>query len=222
MNIRDIMLDAETFGLKVNAPIVQIGAIGFDRDTGETGPGILLNIDLDDALRHGVADGETLARWLVQGDEARQGLLVNPLSRKEALGKLRSFCNHLRLQAMNPAGNQVRVWACGATFDIAKLEYQYEVLGENDQGCLAEVHVAYIHDEVSVVTEDRKHEAPWIFNAARDTRTIEDVSPIDRQEALAISGWDGSQEIHHNALSDAKYQVAYLVPMLNALKGDRT
>lgn len=187
MNGTDVMIDLETFGLKTNAPIVQIGAAAFDRDTGVVGRTFFRNILIDSALRSGEADGETVAWWLSRGRAARESLLEDPVGMPTALMDLRTFIADLETQGV------VRPWACGSTFDIAKLEYQYEVQHEQH--------------------------TPWAFHTVRDVRTVEDLSPLDRDAALALSSWEQKGETQHNALSDCRYQIAFLVPMLCALGG---
>ena len=51
--MNDLMLDIETLGTTYNAVVVQVGAIYFDRLTGDIDAGICLNISIDDCLKHG-------------------------------------------------------------------------------------------------------------------------------------------------------------------------
>ena len=78
-SMRELMVDIETMGNNVNSPIVQIGAVYFSLETGETGDEYLINLDLDDAIRNGATpDGRTIYWWLSQSKEARQSIVDNP------------------------------------------------------------------------------------------------------------------------------------------------
>lgn len=111
--MKDIMLDLETFGTSHNAVIVQIGACYFDRNTGEIGEKILLNIDADDSVRNGFEiDGRTVYWWLNQSDEARKSILADGLllKVKPALSEFNDFVK----------GSNNRIWS-HATFDFVIL-----------------------------------------------------------------------------------------------------
>jgi hypothetical protein len=73
--MKEMMVDIETLGTAVNAPIVQIGAVYFSMETGELGEEYLVNLDLEDAIKHGAQpDGSTIYWWLGQSKAAREGL----------------------------------------------------------------------------------------------------------------------------------------------------
>ncbi|EON3121769.1 3'-5' exoribonuclease, partial [Escherichia coli] len=62
-----LMIDLETMGTNTNAPIVVIGAVFFDPQTGEIGPVFYIVISLTDAMNTGaVPDGGTIEWWLKQ------------------------------------------------------------------------------------------------------------------------------------------------------------
>lgn len=191
INITDIMIDVETLGLAVTAPIIQIGAVGFDRRTGKTRHKLLVNIEFEDAIQNGTIEGGSLEWWFSQDEQARESLFSgDSVSLKEALLQLSRFFDMVSGEGDEP----LKVWACGVVFDIGKIEHQMTRLS------------------VPI---------PWDFRDIRDTRTIEDISPISR--ALAIEHTTGNLSqcsIAHNALDDCLWQIGYLVPMLNRITED--
>ncbi|EHB2472636.1 exonuclease, partial [Shigella flexneri] len=63
-----LMIDLETMGKNPDAPIISIGAIFFDPQTGDMGPEFSKTIDLETA--GGVIDRDVIKRWLKQSREA--------------------------------------------------------------------------------------------------------------------------------------------------------
>ena len=61
--MNDIMLDLETLGVDSNAPIIQIGLVEFDRETGELGEEKELTIDIDDCLIGNFKPTGSTIRW---------------------------------------------------------------------------------------------------------------------------------------------------------------
>ncbi|EJH0878954.1 exonuclease [Escherichia coli] len=118
-----LMIDLETMGKKSNAPIVVIGAVFFDPQTGEIGPTFYIVISLVDAMDTGaVPDGSTIEWWLAQSSEARSAILVDQVKLVDALIQFREFINEYSDE------NFVQVWGNGATFDNTILRTSYERL----------------------------------------------------------------------------------------------
>ncbi|EPD0988418.1 3'-5' exoribonuclease domain-containing protein [Escherichia coli] len=118
-----LMIDLETMGTNTNAPIVVIGAIFFDPQTGEIGPVFYIVISLTDAMNTGaVPDGGTIEWWLKQSSEARAAILTDQVKLKDALSRFREFINEYSDEKF------VQVWGNGATFDNAILRTSYERL----------------------------------------------------------------------------------------------
>ncbi|HBN7286081.1 exonuclease [Escherichia coli] len=118
-----LMIDLETMGKKSNAPIVVIGAVFFDPQTGEIGPTFYIVISLVDAMDTGaVPDGSTIEWWLAQSSEARSAILVDQVKLVDALIQFREFINEYSDEKF------VQVWGNGATFDNAILRTSYERL----------------------------------------------------------------------------------------------
>ncbi|HDD9007551.1 TPA: 3'-5' exoribonuclease [Escherichia coli] len=118
-----LMIDLETMGTNTNAPIVVIGAVFFDPQTGEIGPVFYIVISLTDAMNTGaVPDGGTIKWWLKQSSEARAAILTDQVKLKDALSRFREFINEYSDEKF------VQVWGNGATFDNAILRTSYERL----------------------------------------------------------------------------------------------
>ncbi|MGA1831611.1 3'-5' exonuclease [Rhizobium wenxiniae] len=113
----DLMIDLETLGNKVNAPIFAIGAVYFNPETGELGETFEGAIDLEDAMRYGKPDGSTIKWWLGQGDSARQKAIRGRHTSVQVFEAFYSFCGK--------HGSNVCPWGNGATFDISMLEYSF-------------------------------------------------------------------------------------------------
>jgi hypothetical protein len=111
-----LMIDLETMGTEVNAPIISIGAVFFDPDIGELGDTFDEAIDLEDAFRWGKCSGSTVKWWMGQGDEARKRAIRGTQSSQEAFGKFLRFCARESARSLQPWGN-------GASFDISMLDY---------------------------------------------------------------------------------------------------
>ncbi|AHE62285.1 exonuclease family protein [Escherichia albertii KF1] len=118
-----LMIDLETMGTNTNAPIVVIGAVFFDPQTGEIGPVFYIAISLTDAMNTGaVPNGGTIEWWLKQSSEARAAILTDQVKLKDALSRFREFINEYSDEKF------VQVWGNGATFDNAILRTSYERL----------------------------------------------------------------------------------------------
>ncbi|HAH0814007.1 TPA: exonuclease [Escherichia coli] len=118
-----LSVDLETMGTNTNAPIVVIGAVFFDPQTGEIGPVFYIVISLTDAMNTGaVPDGGTIEWWLKQSSEARAAILTDQVKLKDALSQFREFINEYSDEKF------VQVWGNGATFDNAILRASYERL----------------------------------------------------------------------------------------------
>ncbi|EPA4282400.1 3'-5' exoribonuclease, partial [Escherichia coli] len=118
-----LMIDLETMGTNTNAPIVVIGAVFFDPQTGEIGPVFYIVVSLTDAMNTGaVPDGGTIEWWLKQSSEARTAILTDQVKLRDALSRFREFINEYSDEKF------VQVWGNGATFDNAILRTSYERL----------------------------------------------------------------------------------------------
>lgn len=120
------MIDLESMGKKPNAPIVSIGAVFFNPQTGELGQEFYTAVSLESAMAQGaVPDGDTILWWLKQSPEARSAICVDdamPIT--DALSELSHFIHR---HAYNL--KYMKVWGNGATFDNVILRGAYERAG---------------------------------------------------------------------------------------------
>jgi hypothetical protein len=110
------MIDIETLGKRPNAPILSIGAVKFDPETGKTSGGFYEAIDPADSFKYGVPDGDTFKWWMMQSDAARNAAVSGKCMLPDALKKLAAFY---------PNWKEVKVWGNGPSFDMTILEYAY-------------------------------------------------------------------------------------------------
>ncbi|EOU8465106.1 3'-5' exoribonuclease [Escherichia coli] len=116
-----LMIDLETMGKNPDAPIISIGAIFFDPQTGDMGPEFSKTIDLETA--GGVIDRDTIKRWLKQSREAQSAIMTDEIPLDDALLQLREFIDE------NSGEFFVQVWGNGANFDNTILRRSYERQG---------------------------------------------------------------------------------------------
>ena len=116
-----LMIDLETMGKNPDAPLISIGAIFFDPQTGDMGPEFSKTIDMDTA--GGVIDRGTIKWWLKQSREAQSAILTDEIPLDDALLQLREFIDE------NSGEFFVQVWGNGANFDNTILRRSYERQG---------------------------------------------------------------------------------------------
>ncbi|MBS9199133.1 3'-5' exoribonuclease [Escherichia coli] len=116
-----LMIDLETMGKNPDAPIISIGAIFFDPQTGDMGPEFIKTVDLETA--GGIIDRGAIKWWLKQSREAQSAILVDEIPLDDALLQLREFIDE------NSGEFFVRAWGNGANFDNVILRRSYERQG---------------------------------------------------------------------------------------------
>ncbi|EHK6152635.1 3'-5' exoribonuclease, partial [Escherichia coli] len=116
-----LMIDLETMGKNPDAPVISIGAIFFDPQTGDMGPEFSKTIDLETA--GGVIDRNTIKWWLKQSREAQSAIMTDEIPLDDALLQLREFIDE------NSGEFFVQVWGNGANFDNTILRRSYERQG---------------------------------------------------------------------------------------------
>ncbi|HGY8233549.1 TPA: 3'-5' exoribonuclease [Escherichia coli] len=116
-----LMIDLETMGKNPDAPIISIGAIFFDPQTGDMGPEFSKTIDLETA--GGVIDRDTIKWCLKQSREAQSAIMTDEIPLDDALLQLREFIDE------NSGEFFVQVWGNGANFDNTILRRSYERQG---------------------------------------------------------------------------------------------
>ena len=116
-----LMIDLETMGKNPDAPIISIGAIFFDPQTGDMGPEFSKTIDLETA--GGVIDRDTIKWWHKQSREAQSAIMTDEIPLDDVLLQLREFIDE------NSGEFFVQVWGNGANFDNTILRRSYERQG---------------------------------------------------------------------------------------------
>lgn len=193
----DIMVDIETLGSTPGSVITQIGAVAFDPHAepgSHIGLGVHVNIDVDDALRHGLTvSHDTLRWWFQQSDAARELAIASrdvrlpyrALPLVEALENIRQYCT------------VERIWSHGAAFDIPII----------DAACAA-ARVAPCWNG---------------HRTARDTRTLYDLLPggTGRPPQIDVNALlSGARLVPHHALSDAKIQAVEVQEAFRILRSE--
>lgn len=186
----NVMIDLETLSTHKNAAIIEIGAVEFNKETGETGEMFNVIIKPSDWCKNGRhVDGETIQWWLSQSDEARKRFTeisedITVMKLEDALHQLRYFimgCDNLD----DRSKEHVVVWGNGSTFDISILEDAYEYFGI---------------------------ELPWKYWSVNDVRTIVDLNPSVKKNCK----FDGG--VKHSAVADCLHQIKYTVETIKDLK----
>ena len=121
-----LMIDLESMGKKPTAPIVAIGAVFFDPQSGVLGAEFYAAVDLSSAMAQGATpDGDTILWWLKQSAEARAALCTDDTRHiTDALSELSAFISR---NSDNP--RYLKVWGNGANFDNVILRSAYERAG---------------------------------------------------------------------------------------------
>lgn len=127
-----VMIDIETLGTNINAPIASIGAVFFEPSTGCTGARFYLRVDFEnDMLNGAIPDAGAIKFWLKQSREAQAELVAgDSVSIWEALNQLDSFISE---NAVPDDLDLLQVWANSPTFDCAILRNAYR---RSDMECL--------------------------------------------------------------------------------------
>lgn len=108
--MKDVMIDFETLGNGKDKCVCQVGAVYFDRITGELGAEFKATIHAGSHERYGgKIDARTVYWWLAQLEEARASILTDRVDILPAFTELNAFL----------AGAE-RIWS-HATFDFVTL-----------------------------------------------------------------------------------------------------
>ena len=174
------MIDLETADNVATAALFTCAAVQCDLTTGETGKEFHRAIDLQSCIEEGLTvNGNTIYWWFKQSDEARKAV--------DLLDKLtlKMFCRNLNhfieicAKDLQVSPKLFKLWGNGASFDNAIVRHAYRAINE-------ELVIPFWND--------------------RDIRTVVGFYPKQMFYSL-------KQEIprteSHNALHDAKYQIAY-------------
>lgn len=121
--MKHIMLDLETLGTRLDAPIISIGACEFDDKGTHRELYAILKLNQND-ISH--TDMETVMWWMKQDDAARSIFNAPNAYRKDT--GLKYFWDWM--QQFDPKG--LRIWSHGAGFDIPIMENALRLAGDVD------------------------------------------------------------------------------------------
>lgn len=142
----DIMIDLETLGTAVDAPVISIGAQEFDTSTGKLGSSFYVACDVKDQIDSKLrfCDTSTLKWWMGQSEGAKKVFKEGALPTKQCLEELSKWV--LKLAGSKAKSTRkAYVWGNGSSFDITLLETLYKDFGV---------------------------ECPWMFYKVMDLRTF--------------------------------------------------
>lgn len=118
----DIMIDIETMGNSPTSAIVQIGAVAFDRQTGEIKDRFLVNVDLQSEMKNGfTVDASTIEWWMEQKDKT---WMVPIHLRKSTVVALKELSRWISVNITNRG----YIWS-HSTFDAPIITYHYDKMG---------------------------------------------------------------------------------------------
>ena len=121
--MRDVMVDIETLGTRAGSVILSLGAVGFDRNTGQISPlHFHMSVSVASSLRLGATvDAQTVSWWRDQSVEA-QAVIWRSLSGGDELPDvLKAFAEWLQVQGQEcelPVdARHIKIWGNGSDFD---------------------------------------------------------------------------------------------------------
>lgn len=215
-SMQDISIDIETLSTRFDAAILSIGAVAFDRNTGEIGEKLYVEVDVADAIAHGHVAGSTLEWWMQQSERARQ-LFGAP-------GKSHLAVVLDQLSTFVTQRQGAKVWGNGATFDITILEHAYARMSKpvpwkfwdiRDMRTIVEAATKVGLDKHSVPFEGTAHNA--VDDAIHQARVIArswgfccaPAAPIFRPTDDAL--WDQTlqeRDRYHEVADELAAQIA--------------
>lgn len=121
--MKHVMVDLETLGTNADAPIIAIGAVVFDDETGELSNEFYAKIDVESAVAEcGPIDPDTFKWWMQQSYEARTDAISGTTDFVDALTAF-----HQYVKGLDEAQyGGITVWGNGASFDNSMLADAYK------------------------------------------------------------------------------------------------
>lgn len=157
-----VMVDLETMGKKSDAPIVSIGAVIFDPETGFLGETFYKVVSLESAVSWGAEiDPSTVIWWMKQSSEARSEIANdNAIQLDDALLQFSEFV----FENIPGGCETAQIWGNSATFDNTVLRSSFE------RACL---------------------DCPWDYRNDRDVRTMVELGKaigFDAKSSIPFEG----------------------------------
>jgi len=161
----ELMVDIETLGTVMGAPVITIGAVLFDPYASDSSEELarrvfLRRLDISDAIKIGPnVDGGTMRWWFEQDDNAIKALIGDDaVSAQEAFKDLEEYCSERGTFASTKYFDDIRdfpktnrYWAKDPDFDMRLMQHYYD------------------HPSISA-------KQPWKFWECRSVRTVQDLA----------------------------------------------
>lgn len=109
--MKDLMIDIETLDTLPTSAILSIGAVYFDRETGEISDKFYTRIEFSNAVAIGTVSPLTLEWWSKQSEEARNEAFSG---KEHPFNACHDFSKFIKPNTL--------VWGNGSVFDITILE----------------------------------------------------------------------------------------------------
>jgi exodeoxyribonuclease VIII len=170
-NNMELMLDIETLGTKVGAPVLTIGAVLFNPYKCDSSQLLMIRslsirIDISDSIKFSAIGqdpedaGKTIRWWFEQDNAAIKALVGDDcVSMQEALIQLNRYClergtfvNEEFFEGLSDLPKANRFWAKDPDFDMRLLQHFYD------------------HPNL------RGAKQPWNFWSCRSVRTVQDLA----------------------------------------------
>lgn len=187
-----LMVDVETIGNESTPALVQLSAVAYNEDTGETFEEFDELISPKSSIEHGLhCDGSTMSFWLKQDPEAINKVLVRAINEGKALPEV--------------------LTAFSAFVEKLKKTHNVKIVKFVCNGCdWSWVSASYFA---------LKQQPPIPFYHARDIRMIVDwgisLCGVNPKKDMPFDG------IKHDGLSDCRHQIKYVTAVRNAMKGNK-
>lgn len=172
-----LMLDLETMGSSPDAPVVAIGAVFFEPETGEIGKRFYTPVSLASDMEAGAQpDGDTIIWWLKKSAAARSEICRDDAVHiSKALVDFNNFLHEYAGEHLS----KLQVWGNGATFDNVIMKQAFKRCGLP---------------------------VPWQFRNDRDVRTLVALGKLIGYDPIRDMSFAGDlHNALDDAIHQAKY-----------------
>lgn len=176
--MKDLMIDLETLGTGVDAPIISIGAVWFDIEKKVLGDTFYAILDVADQMDSKIryADSSTLKWWMTQKDAAKTVFKDGAHPSKMVLETFRKWIlDHAKVKDKGTnATKGCMPWGNGASFDITLMETLFKDYGT---------------------------QCPWLYYNVMDLRTFKRF--VAKGKKVVVDGT--AHNALDDAIAQAKY-----------------
>lgn len=155
--MKDISFDIETLGIGPEAMILSIGAVKFDRVTGELGEEFSRVIDITDPLGGGTIDASTVVWWMDKPQAVRDAVFGKEVERVPLRQALAEFSEFIGFTEDLPDGEypDVQLWQRGdkdnqwltSAYAGMQLQLPYHYGQVSDQRTLCDLFTPFLPDQ---------------------------------------------------------------------------